>query len=147
MVGAASRSLRLRLDVGERAAGDDLASRAESEAALEALVDLDQDAKRLGAVVPAEAGARDDPGMLVQPEVDQFLARLAVPGEAAFERAGAIGERHLVGRLDGRTRNLEVRLAGLLLGLLGLGRRADGLRGRHGGAGGRLPGGGGRGAA
>src|SRR6185436_15050368 len=131
---------------GERAAGDDLAPRAESEAALEALVDLDQDAKRLGAVMPAEAGARDDPGVLVQPEVDELLARLAGPGEAVFERVGSIGERHLVGGFHRRARNLEVRLAGLRLGLLRLGRRAGGLRGRRSGLGGR-DGGRGRGRA
>ena len=57
------------------AAGDPLALGAEAESDVQAAVDLNEGVERVVAVLPAEAGAGDDPGVLVEPVLDEPLAR------------------------------------------------------------------------
>ena len=139
-----------RSDLRERATCDLLALAADAPELLNALVELDQGAECSGAAVPAEAGAGDDPVVLVEPVVDGARAsrclcdsthlRAASRGRAArSRRAAPEALRARRKRASGRPVRRGVRCSGRRrlggrrrCGLDDFGRRGRGRVGRRG---------------
>src|SRR5439155_3842210 len=86
-------------DLGERGAGDFFAPVPDPPDPLDLLVDRDQRLQRLRAVPPAELGAGDDPGVLVEPALHVAARALRMRVDPGRELVGALGERNLVSRL------------------------------------------------
>ena len=101
-----------RFDLRESAPCNRLAPRADAPELLLAPVDGDQRRERLGAARPAEAGAGDDPVVLVEPVVDRASACAWGAQPPRRELLGAGGRGDLVERLFRRAGDDEVGLAG-----------------------------------
>src|SRR5215213_2431594 len=101
----------LRTNRGEATTGNEFALLADAPQLLHAPVDLDQRPQRVGAVGPAEAGARDDPGVLIEPVVDAGPRAAGVLFHPGGELLRAHAEEDLVERLGRRSRNGEGGLA------------------------------------
>src|SRR5829696_5153040 len=100
-----------RTDRTEGATGHDFALLAQAPHLLYAPVDLDQRPQSVVAVGPAEPGAGDDPGVLVEPVVDPGPGAAGVLLDPGRELLRPVAEEDLVERLRRRAGNREGGLA------------------------------------